>query len=125
MADTGRTLKRCGRRNSRGERLEKHCPKLSERGHGSWYLHCSATTLLGGRDRIRRGGFASQAAARLARDECLADSAPRRTAEAWTLERWLRHWRGIAAANSPTATVASRQGKLGSTRVTCSPAKTA
>jgi hypothetical protein len=83
MARTGKIFKRCGCRQD-GKRLEQHCPRLPERGHGSWYYHCSVTTLLGGRERIRRGGFASQTAARLARDECLADSVARRTAEGWT-----------------------------------------
>jgi hypothetical protein len=43
-------------------------------------------------DRLRRGSFPSQAATRATRDECLADSAARRTGDGWTLERWLRHW---------------------------------
>jgi hypothetical protein len=105
MATTGKIFKRCGCRQD-GKRLEQHCPQLPERGHGSWYYHCSASTLLGGRERIRRGGFASQAAARLAREECLADSAARRTAEGWTVQRWLRHWLATRTRIRPTTRLA-------------------
>ena len=88
MASTGRIFKRCGCRDD-GRRLEQHCPRLGERGHGSWYYHCSAPTLLGRSERLRRGGFPSRSAARCARDECLPDGAARRTGAGWTLERWL------------------------------------
>ena len=54
--------------------------------------HCSATNLLGRRERARRGGYPSQVAARQARDAFLAGTAADRTAEGWTVERWLRHW---------------------------------
>ncbi|MBX7270086.1 site-specific integrase [Micromonospora sp. Llam7] len=65
---------------------------MSERGHGTWYFHCSATNLLGRRERARRGGYPSQAAARHGRDEWLSSTAADRTAQGWTVERWLRHW---------------------------------
>jgi hypothetical protein len=74
MASTGRTLKRCGCRNSQGQRLEQNCPRLPERNHGSWYFHCSAPGLLGRCERVRRGGYRSQVAARAARDDHPADS---------------------------------------------------
>jgi len=51
--------------NWRGQgrrRLENSCARLSEQGHGTWYFHCSATNLLGRRERVRRGGYPSQAA---------------------------------------------------------------
>jgi hypothetical protein len=83
-------------------RLEQSCPRLSERGHGTWYFHCSATNLLGRRERARRGGYPSQAAARQARNEFLAGSAADRTAEGWTVERWLRHWLDSRASIRPT-----------------------
>jgi hypothetical protein len=92
MAETGVIFKRCGCRDSDRRRLEQSCPRLLERGHGSWYFHCSATNLLGRRERARRGGYPSQAAARRARDAWLTGSAADRTAEGWTVERWLRHW---------------------------------
>ncbi|XVU30696.1 tyrosine-type recombinase/integrase [Actinoplanes sp. CA-054009] len=92
MAEPGVIFKRCGCRDAGRRRLEQSCPRLAERGHGSWYFHCSATNLLGRRERARRGGYPSQAAAREARDAWLAGSAADRTAEGWTVERWLRHW---------------------------------
>jgi hypothetical protein len=42
MTSAGKTFKRCGCRNEHGKRLEQGCPQLPERGHGSWYFHCSA-----------------------------------------------------------------------------------
>jgi len=65
--------------------------RLSERSHGSWYFHCSATNLLGRRERARRGGYPSQAAARSARDDFLASSAANRTADG---PEGNAHWRG-------------------------------
>jgi hypothetical protein len=59
---------------------------------GTWYFHCSTTDFLGRSERVRRGGFSSQVAAREARDACLDASAADRTAEGWTVERWLRYW---------------------------------
>ncbi|HWS32499.1 MAG TPA: hypothetical protein VN408_07125 [Actinoplanes sp.] len=56
-------------------------PPLAERGHGSWYFHCSAPNLFGRSERIRRGGYPSQTAAREARAETLADSAARRAGD--------------------------------------------
>jgi len=91
MAGTGKTFKRCRCRNSRGQRLEQNCPRLTERGHGFWYFHCSAPNLFDRSERIRRGGYPSQAAAQQARDDTLADNAARRTGAGWTVERWLRH----------------------------------
>ncbi|GAA2636513.1 phage integrase SAM-like domain-containing protein [Paractinoplanes durhamensis] len=92
MSGPGVIFKRCGCRDADRRRLEQSCPQLGERGHGTWYFHCSATNLLGGRERARRGGYPSQAAARQARDEFLSAGAADRTAQGWTVERWLRHW---------------------------------
>jgi hypothetical protein len=83
-------------------RLEQSCPRLGERGHGTWYFHCSGTNLLGQRERARRGGYPSQSAARQARDEFLAGTAADRTAEGWTVERWLRHWLDSRTSIRPT-----------------------
>jgi integrase len=92
MAASGVIFKRCGCRDAMGRRLEKRCARLAERGHGTWYFHCSATNLLGRSERVRRGGYRSRAAARRARDEWLAHTGEQRTARAWTVEQWLRHW---------------------------------
>jgi hypothetical protein len=92
MSSPGVIFKRCGCRGADRRRLEQSCPQLSERGHGTWYFHCSATNLLGRRERARRGGYPPQAAARPAREEFLAASAADRTADGWTVEWRLRHW---------------------------------
>jgi integrase len=106
MISTGTTFKRCGCRNSQGKRLEQNCSRLLKRGHGSWYFQCSAPNLFGRSERIRRGGFVSQAAARAARQECLTDSAARRSGDGWTVERWLRHWLDARTRIRPTTRLA-------------------
>jgi integrase len=88
----GVIFKRCGCRDSYGRRLEQRCPRLGEHAHGSWYFGVSVQRLLGGPQRVRRGGFASQAAARRARDEWLTVTGGERTARSWTVQRWLRYW---------------------------------
>jgi integrase len=102
MASTSKTFKRCGCRNSHGKRLEQNCPRLGDRGHGSWYFQCFAPNLFGRSERIRRGGFVSQGAARQAREDCLADSTARRCGDGWTVERWLRHWLDTRTRIRPT-----------------------
>jgi hypothetical protein len=42
MASTGVIFKRCGCRDASGRRLEKTCPRLADRAHGTWYFHCYA-----------------------------------------------------------------------------------
>ncbi len=69
MDSSNKTFKRCGCRNQPGERLEQSCPRLPERGHGSWYFKCWAPKLFGCSERIRRGWIVSQAAARAARED--------------------------------------------------------
>ncbi|SCF41697.1 Phage integrase, N-terminal SAM-like domain [Micromonospora marina] len=92
MATSGVIFKRCGCRDDQRRRLEQSCPRLGERGHGTWYFHCSARNLLGRCERVRRGGYPSRTAARHARDEWLNSTEADRTAQGWTVERWLRHW---------------------------------
>jgi hypothetical protein len=77
-------------------------PRLLGRDHGSWYFHASATNLLGRPERVRRGGFASQPAARRARDAWLASTEADRTAQGWTVERWLRYWLSTRTRLRPT-----------------------
>ena len=42
----GVIFKRCGCRDDGRNRLEQRCPQLAERGHGSWYLHCSSANFV-------------------------------------------------------------------------------
>ncbi len=103
MATSGGIFKRCGCKDAAtGRRLDKACPRLAERGHGTWYFHCSATNLLGRSERVRRGGYPSQAAARRAREEWLARTGEERTAGSWTVERWLRYWLSTRTSIRPT-----------------------
>ncbi len=92
MTAQGLIFKRCGCRDDQRRRLEQTCPRLGERGHGTWYFHRSANNLLDRRERARCDGYPSQAVARQARDSFLAGNAADRTAQRWTAERWLRHW---------------------------------
>lgn len=69
MRSQGRVFKRCGCVNRAEGRLwGSRCPRLRERGHGSWYV---AVELPAGRDgrrrQLRRGGFRTRAAAEAAR----------------------------------------------------------
>jgi len=50
------------------------------------------TTMFGGNERVRRGGYATRHDATTARDELLERSRAERTTETWTVARWLRHW---------------------------------
>jgi Phage integrase, N-terminal SAM-like domain len=102
-ADGGCGLKRCGCRDPRTrKRLERTCPRLVERNHGSWYFHCSVSTLSGRRERVRRGGFASRAAAVAARDALLARSEEECTTATWTVARWLRFWLSTRSSIRPS-----------------------
>ena len=102
MAGLGVIFKRCGCRDTAGRRWEQSCPRLAERGHGSWYFHCSATNLFGRPERVRRGGYGSRTAACRARDEWLAGTEADRTAQGWTVQRWLRHWLDSRTRIRPT-----------------------
>ena len=103
MTSQGVIVKRCGCMDPTSRRqLGKGCPRLAERGHGSWFFHCSVTNLLGRPERVRRGGYQSQAAAQRARDEFLAQSREERTADAWSMQRWLRYWLSTRTSIRPT-----------------------
>src|SRR5262249_18977467 len=78
------------------------CPRLGERGHGSWSFHCSVTTMFGGRERVRRGGFATRREAEAARDGLLERSRAKRTTATWTTGRWLRYWLSTRTSIRPS-----------------------
>ena len=102
MSRSGVIFKRCGCRTGAGKRLDKSCPELGVRGHGTWYFDWYVPSLLDRAERVRRGGYPSQAAARRAGQEWLAISEARRTAGGWTVERWLRHWLDSRRSIRPT-----------------------
>ncbi len=96
-------FKRCGCRNPvTGRRLDRSCPRLAEPAHGSWYFTCSAANVFGRAERVRRGGYGSQAAAVRARNAWLTASRAARTGRAWTVERWLRYWLSTRVSIRPT-----------------------
>jgi hypothetical protein len=118
MSGPGAIFKRCGCREAAGRRLNNKCPRLAKRGHGTWTFHASATNLLGRSERVRRGGYPSQASARRARDEWLAATGADRTARSWTVEQWLRYWlsaRTAARGSSPPVAGPARPDPLPST----------
>ena len=72
MSNQGVIFKRCGCQDTAsGRRFGRTCPQLAEVGYGSWYFHVSVTNLMGRRERVRRGGYPTRAAARHARDAAL------------------------------------------------------
>jgi hypothetical protein len=86
MESNGVIFKRCGCRDPQTRRLlEARCERLGERGHGSWYFHCSVITFSRRRERVRRGGYVSRAEAVAARDALLARSLVERTTQVWTV----------------------------------------
>jgi integrase len=93
MTGGGVIFKRCGCRDPETkQRLERACPRLNERGHGTWTFHCSVTTMFGGRERVRRGGYTTRRDAAAARNHLLERSRAECTTATWTTGRWLRHW---------------------------------
>ncbi len=93
MSGSGGVFKRCGCRHPRtGRSLESACPRLSERGHGSWYFDCAVATVRGRRERVRRGGYLTRREAVAARDALLNRSADDCGVDAWAVGRWLRYW---------------------------------
>jgi integrase len=93
MSSLGVVVKRCGcMQPGTRRRRGRNCPRLAERGHGSWYYHCSVTTMFGRPERVRRGGYPTRHAAETARDDLLEQSRAERTTQTWTVARWLRHW---------------------------------
>ncbi|GAA2341587.1 hypothetical protein [Dactylosporangium salmoneum] len=65
MTGAGVIFKRCRCRNASGMRLEKTCPRLTDRNHGNRYFHCSATNLLGYSERVAQlAGVTAAPAAR-------------------------------------------------------------
>ena len=87
----GSVFKRCGCRiPGSSTKWGTRCPRLGERGHGSWYVAVELPAGTAGRRRVRRGGFTSKAAACEALEELLG---PASAASAGVLVReWLNTW---------------------------------
>jgi hypothetical protein len=100
---TNGLFKQCScREAATGRRVGVRCPRLSERGHGSWYFRCYVRDLYGRAAQVRRGGYTSQAAARAARAATLAESAEQFAGRTWTVSRWLRYWLSTRRSIRPT-----------------------
>jgi hypothetical protein len=88
----GSVYRRCGCRDENtGRLLGARCLGLRSAGHGSWYLSAELPSAAGERRRVRRGGFATRAAAVAAREALMspaAGSEPGLSAGEW-LGRWL------------------------------------
>jgi integrase len=108
VMDRGSVFRRCGCRDqAAGRLLGGRCPRLSSRRHGTWYFSVELPSPAGERRRVRRGGFASRAAA-VAALEALSGPSPAgpapgsaqglRTGE-W-LERWLASRVSLRASTS-------------------------
>ncbi|MGH3673782.1 MAG: hypothetical protein ACRDSH_24645 [Pseudonocardiaceae bacterium] len=67
------------------------------------------TSLMGRRERVRRGGYPTRAAARHARDQVPARSREDQTSQAWTLQRWLRYWLSTRVDIRPTTRLSHTQ----------------
>lgn len=106
----GVIFRRCGCMDPvTGRRLDGACPRLIATGHGSWYFHVSVTNLIGRRERVRRGGYPTEAAARRARDEVLGRSREEQTGRSWTVARWLRYWLSTRVGIRPTTRLSHTQ----------------
>lgn len=68
----GRVYRRCGCRDAAGRQLGAACPALAQRRHGRWAFAVDLPALDRRRKTLRRGGFATQSAARSALHQVLA-----------------------------------------------------
>jgi integrase len=69
--------------------LGARCAGLRSPGHGSWYFSADLPSAAGERRRVRRGGFATRAAAVAALEEL---AAPRSPEPGLTTGEWLNRW---------------------------------
>lgn len=89
----GAVDRRCGCRDAvTGRQLNGLCELLADPGHGRWYFAVQVTTAAGRRGRVRRGGYASEAAAERARQAFLDLPDAAAAGRAWTVRRWLEQW---------------------------------
>lgn len=91
MASKG-VFKRCGCRcPATGKQLGARCRRLAEEGHGSWWFAVEGPKLVdGSRSRVRRSGYASEEAAKVAREQVAATSKGIGLTTGHWLEDWVR-----------------------------------
>ncbi|WP_238447190.1 site-specific integrase [Micromonospora sp. 4G55] len=89
----GRVYRRCGCRDEEtGKQFGGRCERLADLSHGRWYFSLQVPAVDGGRDRVRRGGFATLAEAERACWELSQLPGPEAVARTWTVRRWLHFW---------------------------------
>jgi len=64
---------------------------------------------MGRRERVRRGGYRTEAAARRARNEVLGRSREEQSSRSWTVARWLRYWLSTRVGIRPTTRLSHTQ----------------
>jgi len=90
---TGKAYPRCGCRSAEtGRQLGARCPQRGVRGHGRWYFVAYVPGADGRQKRLRRGGFASRAAAERGLSALLELPGPEAVAASWSVQRWLEYW---------------------------------
>jgi integrase len=89
----GAVYRRCGCRDAvTGRQFNGRCELLADAAHGRWYFAVQVTTAAGRRGRVRRGGYASEAAAGQVRQAFLGLPDAAAAGRAWTVRRWLQQW---------------------------------
>jgi hypothetical protein len=84
----GSVYPRCGCRDEQGRQLGVGCPRLGDPGHGSWSFEVRVPGPRV-RQRVRRGGFATEQEALRALVEYGRRDGVSRACGAWTTGRWL------------------------------------
>ncbi|GAA3752907.1 tyrosine-type recombinase/integrase [Plantactinospora mayteni] len=75
-----------------GKQFGTGCARLADFSHGRWYFALQVPGPDGGRERARRGGFATLAEAERACWELAQVPGPEAVGRTWTVRRWLRFW---------------------------------
>jgi integrase len=93
----GTVFPRCACRSAvTGRQLGARCPRRGLVGHGRWYIDAHVPGPDGRQKRLRRGGFASRAAAEQGLADLLELAGPDAMAETWTMKRWLQYWLSLS-----------------------------
>jgi hypothetical protein len=102
MSGPGVIFKRCGCRSQDGRRLEKSCPRLGERGHVTCTSTAPPPICSAVPSALVAAGFPHEQPPDGPGDGWLDASAADRTADGWTVERWLRQWLDSRMQNRST-----------------------
>ena len=96
MSARGSVFRRCSCRDESGRELGKRCPRLAERGHGTWSFTVELPPLSNGKRRqVKRGGFSTKGAATAELNRLLGQEGrgvDTLSGARMTVEVWLRQW---------------------------------